>query len=162
MGATEEAHSESGDGNGIANQGDILLVDDDVDMLNSLTRILKIRGHSVLQATDGLHAVELCKAHFPQVVVSDIQMPNLNGIEACRLIKRSCPNTAVVFMTGYSEFEQVARDEGALAVLRKPVDLVHLFEILEGLKETALGRGGGSCDRQRRDQCGSSGNGHRP
>lgn len=63
----------------------ILLVDDDLDLVNSMARILTSRGYSVLQA------VGLARDHAPQVVVSDIQMPDLNGIETCRQIKQLSP-----------------------------------------------------------------------
>lgn len=125
----------SGDRDGRTFRGDILLVDDDLDLVNSMARILRSRGYSVIQATDGFDAVELTRKSFPRVVLSDIQMPRLDGIETCRQIKQSCPNAAVVFMTGYSEFEQVARNEGALAVLRKPLEIEQLFDLLESLTD---------------------------
>lgn len=122
-----------------AGREDILLVDDDVDLVRGMARILRVRGYSVIQATDGLQALELIKTRSPRVVVSDIQMPNLNGVETCRHIRQSSPQTAVIFMTGYSEFEQIARDENAVAVLRKPIDLQELFELLESLTEPQNG-----------------------
>lgn len=120
-------------GNKEGNREDILLVDDDLDLVNGMARILRVRGYSVIQATDGVQAVELTRAHFPHIVLSDIQMPNLDGIETCRQIKQHRPQTAVIFMTGHSEFEQVAHDEGAVAVLRKPLEFDELFGLLESL-----------------------------
>lgn len=114
---------------------ELLVVDDDPDLVRGLARILKLRGYSVYQATCGHEAVELAKTHRPKVAVMDIRMPGLNGIEAFRKIKETCPHAAVIFMTGFSEFEQEAHDEGAVAVLRKPVNLEHLFETLDSLKE---------------------------
>lgn len=110
-------------------------MDDDLDVVNGMARILRSRGYSVIQATDGFHAVELARAHSARVVVSDIQMPVMNGIETCRQIRQHCPDTAVIFMTGFSEFEKKAREEGAVAILRKPVEFERLFELLESLTE---------------------------
>lgn len=115
---------------------DILLADDDPDLVNGLARILTARGYSVCQATCGRQAVELARTHRPRVAVMDIRMPNLDGIEAFRQIKQHCPHVAVIFMTGFSEFEQEAYDIGAVAVLRKPIALEHLLATLERLKET--------------------------
>lgn len=114
---------------------EILVVDDDPDLVRGLARILKARGYLVYEATCGHHAVELAKAHRLKIAVMDIMMPGLNGIEAFRQMKLSSPHAAVIFLTGFSEFEQEAHDEGAVAVLRKPIDYQHLFETLETLKE---------------------------
>lgn len=114
---------------------EILLVDDDPDLVTGLARILKARGYKVYQATCGRKAVELAKTHRPRVAVMDIRMPGLDGIEACRQIKQHCPHAAVVFMTGFSESEREAREEGAVAVLRKPLDFEHLFAMLDSLNE---------------------------
>lgn len=111
----------------------ILVVDDDPDLVKGLTRILKVRGFEVFQAVGGCQAVEMAKVHRPKAILTDIMMPDLNGIQASRQIKEACPGVIVMFMTGYADIERQALAEGAAAVFRKPLDYAKLFETLDGL-----------------------------
>ena len=108
----------------------ILVVDDEPDLARGLARILKSRGFDVVIAEGGIQAVELCRKHHPQAMLTDIKMPDMDGLALSREIKRIDPGAAVIFMTGYSDSEREALEEGAVAVLRKPLDYSLLFQIL--------------------------------
>ncbi|MFT5467038.1 MAG: two-component system response regulator HydG [Verrucomicrobiales bacterium] len=109
---------------------DVLVVDDDPDMVKGLARILKSRSYKVRQALSGRDALEQVRQHRPGVVLMDIKMPDMNGIDAFREMKLICPDVLVIFMTGFSEYDQ-AGVAGAAAVLPKPIDHQRLFETLE-------------------------------
>lgn len=115
----------------ISHSDDILVVDDEPDMANGLARVLKSRSYKVRQAFGGQEAVQQVEDSCPRAVVMDIKMPDMNGIDAFVKMKTSCPDLPVVFMTGFSEYVDRAREEGAVAVLGKPLDFASLFECLE-------------------------------
>ena len=113
---------------------EILLVDDEPDLIRGLSRILESRGWHVRHALSGSEAVKLAIQHMPEVILMDIMMPGMNGIETCREIRQSCPEVPVIFMTGFSVLEPSAREIGATAVLSKPMDFVKLFATLDSLQ----------------------------
>jgi DNA-binding NarL/FixJ family response regulator len=108
----------------------VLLVDDYPAMRQLLRDILE-RYHDIQvigEAPTGEEAVMLAEALIPAVVVIDIQLPTLTGIEATTLIKRKCPLTTVIALTaGASEItESAMRDAGAATVLSK-ADLLNML-----------------------------------
>jgi CheY-like chemotaxis protein len=62
----------------------ILLVDDDVELLELYTDVLEVMGHHVVQAHDGLEALELARRQRPDLIVTDWMMPRMDGVELCR------------------------------------------------------------------------------
>ncbi len=115
------------------NRQRILVVDDDPDMVASLTRLLKMRTFEVSQAFGARQAVELASQFHPDVVLMDIKMPDMDGIEAFARMKRVHPELAAIFMSGSTELMAQARAAGATSVLQKPLDPKRLFEALEWL-----------------------------
>ena len=101
----------------------LLLVDDEPDMVRGLGRILRSRGYRVHVAHNGEEAVRQATELQPDGVLMDIRMPGMNGVEAFRHIRRACPNTFVLFMTAYSDMADEARNEGAVDVLSKPLEV---------------------------------------
>lgn len=108
----------------------ILVVDDEPDLARGLARILRSRGFEVQTAEGGLQAVELVRQHRLQAILTDIKMPDMDGLALSREIKQIDPEAAVIFMTGFSDSEREALEEGAVAVIRKPLDYALLFQIL--------------------------------
>ena len=116
----------------------ILIVDDD-PMIRKLiaTTLEDISGYRLQEAGDGMEAVERAQATRPEIVFLDIDMPRLNGIEACRRI-RSEPTTAdatIVMLTGDSDddAERDARAAGADLFLTKPFSPLRLLRLVDGL-----------------------------
>jgi DNA-binding NarL/FixJ family response regulator len=110
----------------------VLIADDHRMFAEALGAILATDGRIrvVGQATDGRAAVELAQKHKADVVLMDIAMPVMDGIEATRTIRKELPGTAVVMVTGSAATRDVsrARAAGAAAYVTKDqiaVDLVH-------------------------------------
>jgi DNA-binding NarL/FixJ family response regulator len=116
----------------------VLVADDDPIIRESLAAILEGQADMevVGEAADGQQAVELASNLRPTVVLTDIGMPRLDGIEATRLIKRAIPETAVIFLTVYSTHLMEALAAGASRYLLKdcPVD-----ELLTAIRSCASG-----------------------
>ena len=85
----------------------ILLVDDHPVVRHGLRSLLSVRPewNIVGEAEDGIEAVELADRHKPDVVVLDVTMPRLDGLEACRQIRRKVPETEILFVTQHNSVQ---------------------------------------------------------
>lgn len=105
----------------------ILLVDDEQDILDFLRYNLEKDGFHVLTATRGKSAVELAKAEKPDIVVLDIMMPGMDGVEVCRQLRAipSLKKTLIIFLTARGEdYSEIAAFEaGADDYIVKPIRL---------------------------------------
>lgn len=103
----------------------ILLVDDEPDILEIVGYNLKNEGYEVYTANNGIEAVQTAKKITPQLILLDIMMPEMDGIEACEKIRavKSLENTLIAFLTARGEdYSQVAGfDAGADDYITKPV-----------------------------------------
>ncbi len=103
----------------------ILLVDDEADILEFLSYNLKKEGFQIITANDGIEAVEIAKIHNPDLIVLDLMMPRMDGIETCQMIRSNekIANAIVVFLTSRAEdYSQVAcLEAGADDFIKKPV-----------------------------------------
>lgn len=102
----------------------ILIVDDQPGMVETLSDILKDRGCTVTLASDGYQALKQVGQQSVDLVLMDVVMPGMSGLDTYRAIKHLRPQTPVVMMTGYKidHLVKQAAQEGILAVLQKPVD----------------------------------------
>ncbi|HEX6649809.1 MAG TPA: response regulator, partial [Pyrinomonadaceae bacterium] len=78
-----------------SDRGRVLIVDDDPRVRDLLTELLELEGYEVATASDGAEAIDLAASFEPDVVVSDVVMPNVGGLELCRKLKAD-PSTAYV------------------------------------------------------------------
>jgi CheY-like chemotaxis protein/nitrogen-specific signal transduction histidine kinase len=112
----------------------ILLVDDNRDSADSLAMLLKVMGHEVSTAHDGLEAVERAATFRPHVILLDIGLPRLNGYEAARRIREQQrhKDLTLVALTGFGQDEDRRRAEeaGFDAHMVKPVDFAALAKLL--------------------------------
>ena len=103
----------------------ILLVDDEPDILEIVGFHLQKEGYQIFKAKDGIEAVEKAKAVEPHLILLDIMMPNMDGIEACEKIRtiKGLENTLIVFFTARGEdYSHVAGfDAGADDYITKPI-----------------------------------------
>ncbi|MFO7702792.1 MAG: response regulator transcription factor [Psychroflexus maritimus] len=103
----------------------ILVVDDEPDILEILSYNLKNEGYQVALAEDGLEAIEKAKELKPNLIILDVMMPEMDGIEACSKIREidSLKNTIITFLTARSEdYSQIAGFEaGADDYINKPI-----------------------------------------
>ncbi len=103
----------------------ILLVDDELDILEFLSYNLRKEGYIVLNASNGKTAVSIVKKEKPHLIILDIMMPDMDGIETCREIRElpGLKDTAIAFLTARNEdYSQIAGfDVGADDYITKPV-----------------------------------------
>ena len=103
----------------------ILLVDDEPDILEIVGYNLKEEGYEVVTASNGLEAIEVAKSKKPQLIILDVMMPEMDGIEACEKLRKlpELENTVITFLTARGEdYSQVAGfDAGADDYITKPV-----------------------------------------
>lgn len=107
------------------NDIEILLVDDEADILEIVGYNLSSEGYQVTTAKNGVEAIEKAKKHKPQLIILDVMMPEMDGIEACEKL-RGIPdlsNTIITFLTARGEdYSQVAGfDAGADDYITKPI-----------------------------------------
>ena len=115
-----------------ANPQRILVVDDEAPLLMTLVANLELEGFDVKEASSAEHALQLIAEHDFDVVLSDIKMPGMNGVDLCREIRRRRPDLPVILMTAFT-VEGLVREavnEGALMVIPKPFAIEHLVRLL--------------------------------
>jgi DNA-binding NtrC family response regulator len=108
--------------------GRILLVDDHAELRRVWIRVLRRAGHEVEEATSAREALKLLAERSFDLVLSDIQMPDMTGLELLAKVRALDPELAVVLLTGAPEAASVARanELGASDYLTKPIDLARL------------------------------------
>jgi len=119
----------------------ILVVDDDPSMASSLTEILDIKGFEVRAANSGAEALQILRDHPVDVMLTDVRMPDMNGVELYRATRKTHPNLRTFLMTAYAadDIIQKGMAEGIKTVFTKPVDIDLLVSILSACKRLAEG-----------------------
>jgi CheY-like chemotaxis protein len=126
----------------------VMLVDDEEEFVLALSERLQTRRMTPVVAFNGEQALAMVENDEPEVMVLDLKMPGIDGMEVLRRVKRTHPSTEVIILTGHgTDAEEVlARELGAYAYLRKPVDIEELTETMKAayrrLEETRAEGGG--------------------
>ena len=125
----------------------ILLVDDDPAVRDSVAMVLLDAGFTVEQAENGMDAMRRLERQVPDLVITDILMPQKEGIECIREIRSLAPEVPVIAISGggggQADYLRMAGLLGAAAVMAKPFDPVALVELARSLvdkREVARGR----------------------
>jgi len=110
----------------------ILVVDDEKNIRVTLADILTEEGYEVRTAGTGERAVKLCSKQPFDVVLLDVRMPGIDGVEAFRQIRAKRSDIRVILMSAYSidALRREALAAGALGFVRKPLDLDHLVKLI--------------------------------
>ena len=110
----------------------VLLVDDEQEFIETLSERLKMRDLDAKLALDGEQALEAVQDDEPDVMLLDLKMPGMDGMEVLRKVKKAYPHVQVVMLTGHGtdKDEEQALRLGAYAYLQKPVDLERLVVTL--------------------------------
>ena len=118
----------------------VLVVDDEPSMRLALTESLRRNGYGVIQAMDGQQAIDRLGKEKPWLVLTDIKMPRIGGLEVLKEVKKRSPGTNVVVMTAYGTVETAveAMKEGASDFLLKPFAADALERVLARLESTEL------------------------
>ena len=103
----------------------ILLVDDEPDIIEILSYSLENAGYTIFKAFDGLEAIKIAKQEIPDLIILDLMMPKINGIEACEIIRKtkSLENVLITFLSARAEdlTKITALDSGADDYITKPI-----------------------------------------
>ncbi len=112
----------------------ILIVDDEPKNVTLIRDLLQVKGYSTNEATDGKQAVELAKANIPDLILMDIQMPEMDGIEATGILKTDAAtkNIPILALSSYAMMGDKERILGAGCdgYLAKPFDIIELLIIV--------------------------------
>lgn len=113
----------------------ILVVDDEEQVRATVRRQLKDTGLTVLEAEDGEKAIELLGAENileVEVIICDVRMPNINGVEAVAYLRREYPSIPVIVLTGYPDVKLAVEfmKEGVIEYLVKPVEKEALITVV--------------------------------
>ena len=116
----------------------VVVIDDHGEIRKALGRQLASAGHEVLEAADGVEGLARCRERKPALVVCDIFMPGMEGIETIRGIRRELAGTKIIAMSGSDAYQRthylkVAQELGADAVLAKPWRAAELLDTVDRL-----------------------------
>jgi len=111
----------------------VLIVDDNSELCETLADILEMAGFDVKSAEGGEEGIKKVKERFFDVVLMDIKLSGMNGVDAFKAIKKISPKTRAIMMTAYAvdELIEEALNECAFAVLNKPFDMDKLLELIK-------------------------------
>ena len=110
-------------GNGNAR---VLIVEDSEIQRMMLADLVRLWGYDTDTASDGLEALEKIPVFRPRVVISDLQMPGMGGIELLKALRSRVSDVACIILSGYGSFDKTVTALGAIDYLEKPVDLERL------------------------------------
>ena len=108
----------------------ILLVDDEADFLEALSERMRTRGMDVTTSSSAKEALDAVEQGAYDAVVLDLMMPDVDGLEALRILKEKDPKLQVILLTGHATVEKgvEAMKRGALDLLEKPTDIETLTQ----------------------------------
>ncbi len=111
----------------------VLLVDDEKEFVNSLAERIEMRDLGSKIAYDGEQAMRLVQDEIPDVVVLDLRMPGIDGIEVLRRMKKQYPKVQVIVLTGHGseKDERMAKELGAFEYLQKPTPIEQLTKLIK-------------------------------
>jgi DNA-binding NtrC family response regulator len=123
-----------------ATKTNILVVDDQIGMLETFTDILEDRDCNVVTADNGFAAIKTVKEQSFDLILMDMKMPGLNGVQTFRELKKIDSSITVIMMTAYSveDLIEEAVEEGAYAVIYKPFDMDRVIQSIDKALEKNL------------------------
>ena len=110
----------------------VMLVDDEHEFVNTLSERLRERNVDAAVAIDGESALHMIQEHEPEVMILDLNMPGITGLDVLQRIRTSNPNIKVIILTGHGEEKtrEACLAMGAVAYLQKPIDIDQLTSII--------------------------------
>lgn len=115
----------------------VLFIDDDEGIRKVISIALEDAGYNMLTAADGQTGIELCQKHSPHIIITDIRMPGMDGIEVLKSIKKTDPDKEVIVTTGFGEIDYAiqALQLDASDFITKPINDSALQVALERAKQ---------------------------
>ena len=113
----------------------ILIVDDDPLIRLALREALGSEGHRITEAPDGRAALIYYRQRHPDLIITNIVMPEVDGLEVIKALRRDFPDAKVIALSGYDEkdangYLELAREYGAAHMFRKPFDRDQMVEVV--------------------------------
>ncbi|MEO0202382.1 MAG: response regulator [candidate division WOR-3 bacterium] len=114
----------------------IMIVDDEEDIVLGLSRFLKKNGYDVIYETSPKKALELLSTDPADVLIADVKMNEMSGLELINQAKLKNPDIKVIIMTarGSEEIERISYERGALEYIEKPFDVEYLLDVLKKIE----------------------------
>ena len=114
------------------NNKTILIAEDEESNYRYLEMVLSRTKAKIVWAKDGIEAINLCKEHKPDLILMDIKMPNMDGFEATREIKKTHPEIPIIAQTAFAmeNDERMSLEAGCNSYLPKPIKISTLMKIL--------------------------------
>ena len=111
----------------------ILVVDDNEKLCKNLCDILELKGYETYKAYDGYHAIECINSINFSIVIMDIKMPGINGLDTLKILKRLTPNTNFIMITAFADdiFYKENFENKNLRIVQKPIDMDKLLLIID-------------------------------
>ena len=116
----------------VAAQAKILIVDDERDLVDAYVRLLERSGHRCVGAFDVKEAIRMIDAESPDLVITDLSLPDTSGIAIVRHVRAKSRATPIIVMSGHNtpELNEAARAAGANISLLKPVSIADLRRVI--------------------------------
>ncbi|MBB5324024.1 two-component system response regulator (stage 0 sporulation protein F) [Anoxybacillus tepidamans] len=111
----------------------LLIVDDQYGIRILLNEVFQREGYTTFQAANGLQALEIVQKHQPNLVLLDMKIPGMDGIEILKRIKEMSQQVKVIIMTAYGELDMIqeTKELGAIMHFAKPFDIDELREAVK-------------------------------
>ena len=108
-----------------------LIVDDEPDVVNQVKDLFELRNYAVITATSGEKALELVKKENPNIIILDIRMPGITGMDVLKEVRKNYPKMRVIMLTGVEDdaTRQMAMGLGASGYLTKPYSYSELLDM---------------------------------
>ncbi|MGM7703098.1 response regulator [Pseudalkalibacillus sp. Hm43] len=114
-------------------KGKILIVDDQYGIRILLNEIFKKEGYQTFQAANGVQALSIVKNEKPDLLILDMKIPGMDGLEILRRVKKVDKDVGVIIMTAYGELDMIheAMELGAITHFAKPFDIDEIREVVK-------------------------------
>jgi len=112
-------------------QKSILVVDDDSGIRQLLTYVLQAKGYAVSSAVDGVEGLQKALDERPGLVITDVQMPNMDGVDMLRAIQRDNSAQRIIVMTGYAVEDKIENVKASgIPLIEKPFEMATLLPLV--------------------------------
>jgi DNA-binding NtrC family response regulator len=111
----------------------LLIADDELEFASTLVARLELRNFQVTMVNTGQDAIQAVEQDFPDLLILDLKMPDLDGLEVLAILREKYPNLKVIILTGHGSFDagREGMELGACDYIMKPVDLNRLIEAVK-------------------------------
>lgn len=113
----------------------ILIADDEKDFLELLKKRLEKENYEVLAAINGEEALDLARQHKPDLVISDVEMPKMDGCMLLSVLSKEYSDLPVIFLTSHTQFEEIKKGMalGVMSYVPKPFKAETLLNVIKGM-----------------------------